>query len=59
LNEDEEEMQNISSEKMPNVYIENPESISKVYFLFYFFKENVLNNKPKRLHSAKKARGRP
>lgn len=34
LNEDEEEMNMISSEKMPNVYIENPESIKQ---------ENVLN----------------
>jgi hypothetical protein len=27
LNEDEEEMNMISNEKMPNVYIENPDSI--------------------------------
>ncbi len=30
LLEDEEELAAISQEKMPNVYIENPESISKV-----------------------------
>ena len=29
-------MQNISSEKMPNVYIENPDSISKVPFYIYY-----------------------
>ena len=29
-------MQNISSEKMPNVYIENPDSISKVHFYIYY-----------------------
>ena len=82
LKEDEEELAMISQEKMPNVYIENPDLISKVLkylrskplpplrlhpdLLFIvstlptILQENVLNNKPKRLQSAKKsARGRP
>ncbi|KAL4490988.1 hypothetical protein ABPG72_008724 [Tetrahymena utriculariae] len=50
LNEDEEELQMMANEKMPIVYIKNPELISK---------ENALNQPRVRLKSAKKTSRRP
>lgn len=50
LNEDEEELHSMASEKMPIVYIKNPELISK---------ESALNQPRLSLKSAKKTSRRP